>query len=170
MHTAYTPQERRADALIHAVGVTAGVVGALWLMVIAIPRGDPRLLTGLVLYAVGLVLMLSCSAAYNLVSAPTLRERLRAADHAAIFVMIAGTYSPLALVTLPPEDGIGLFAFMWTAALAGVALKLIWPRRFERLALVAYLGLGWTIVWTWRPMVAVMPTTGLELLVAGAVL
>jgi len=170
MDIPYTRRERIADAVIHGVGVTAGIAGTLWLLVTAAGHGNPLLLTAMGIYGVGLIAMLSFSAAYNLTTDPVRRERLRTCDHAAIYVMIAGTYTPLALVALKPGDGIGLFAFMWVAALGGAAIKLLWPGRFERLSIVAYLVLGWTFVWMWKPLVAAIPAAGVWMLIAGGVL
>jgi hemolysin III len=166
----YTRGERIADAAIHAIGVTAGSVGAVGLLIVALRHGAAAMVIALGLYAFGLVAMLSLSAAYNLVTAPVLKERLRAADHAAIYVMIAGTYSPVAMVVLDPTHGWSLFAFMWSAAIGGAALKLVWPRRFERLSIVAYILLGWTFVWLWTPMHTAIAPTGLMLLGLGGVL
>jgi hemolysin III len=166
----YSRGERIADATVHAVGVSAGLVGAIGLMIVAVNHGTPTMVAALGLYAFGLVAMLSLSAAYNLVNEPLLKERLRAADHAAIYVMIAGTYSPLALVALEPKHGWSLFIFMWSAAIGGAALKLIWPRRYERAAIAAYILLGWTFVWLWEPLTATLPPEGLKLLGIGAAL
>ncbi|TAK99693.1 MAG: hemolysin III family protein [Rhodospirillaceae bacterium] len=170
MNMPYTRREHLADATVHGVGVTTGVVGALWLLVTVFGRGGPLLLAAMGIYGFGLLAMLGFSAAYNLVADPARREQLRTYDHAAIFVMIAGTYTPLALVALKPGDGLGLFAFMWAAALGGGALKLVWPRRFERLSIAAYLVLGWTFLWMWKPLIAAIPPTGIWLLLAGGAL
>jgi hemolysin III len=168
MDVTYSPREYAADRVIHVFGVIACLAGAVWLMSTALHRGQVNLVAGLGLYAVGLVLMPTVSAAYNL-AAGALKQRLRAWDHATIFIMIAGTYSPLCLVALPLDQGLAPFCFIWAVALAGACIKLCCPGRFERLSIALYLALGWTFVWLWRPLSAAMPHAGLALLVAGAV-
>ena len=104
-------------------------------------RQDGQLAPNIV-YIVGLMAMLGCSAIYNVWQSCGRREWLRRLDHAAIFVMIAGTYTPLA-VRLPGPWAIGLTAGVWSAATAGVAAKLFQPRRIETLSVILYLALGW---------------------------
>ena len=90
--------------------------------------------------------MLGCSAAHNLASSASRREFLRQLDHAAIFLMIAGTYTPFTTCRLHGVWAIGMTAAVWTGALTGAVIKLICPSRIERVSIVAYLGLGWGVV------------------------
>ena len=96
--------------------------------------------------------MLGCSAAYNLASSAPRREFLRQLDHAAIFLMIAGTYTPFTTCRPHGVWAIGMTAAVWTGALTGAVIKLICPSRIERVSIVAYLGLGWIILAGTRPM------------------
>ena len=164
----YTPRERLADLIIHVIGVSAGLIAAPVLLASAWLAGNVRLLIGVSFYAAGLVLILSLSAAYNLVIAPRMRERLRIADHIAVYIMIAGTYSPLALGALSPSIGNWVFAYIWAVSLVGVTLKIIRPRQFERFAIFIYLALGWTFVLLRQPLAGAMPPVGLWLLAIGA--
>jgi hemolysin III len=104
------------------------------------------------LYSVCLLTMLGCSAAYNLASNASQREFLRQLDHAAIFLMIAGTYIPFTTCRLHGVWAIGMTTAVWTGALTGAVIKLICPSRIERVSVVAYLGLGWIILAGTRPM------------------
>jgi hemolysin III len=126
----YTRGEVLADAAAHITGLALGLVATIWLLITASH----------------LLAMLTCSAGYNLWPPSPMKELWRRFDHAAIFIMIAGTYTPLLLNRMGGEFGFGLLAFVWTAALGGAALKLAFPRRWESITLALYLGLGWSIV------------------------
>jgi hemolysin III len=166
----YTRSEQVADAVVHGLGVAFGLLACLVLAIIVAPKGDLRLLLAVTVYGVGLLAMLGCSALYNLTLDPARREVFRRLDHAAIFVMIAGTYTPFTMIALGGTWGYGLLAFVWSVALGGVVLKLVWPRRFERLSVAAYLLLGWSIVVALDPLLAAVSTSGITLLFAGGLL
>ncbi len=163
----YSPAERRFDQIVHLIGVPAGMIAASWLLVEVCRTASPPLIASMAVYAVGLIGMLSASAAYNLAPPGRTKEGLRRADHAMIFVMIAGSYTPFAMNALPPPEGVLLCVFIWTVAVAGIGLQLIFPRRFERVSLALYLGMGWAIVLVIRPLVEHLPPESLALLVAG---
>ena len=169
-HPAYSKAERIADAVVHVTGVTFGLAACICLALVVLPSNDALLWLALGLYATGLLAMLGFSALYNLTEEPRSRALFRRLDHAAIFVMIAGTYTPFTLIAIGGPWGIGLLVFVWTVALGGVMLKLFWPRRFERLSLVAYLLLGWCIIVAINPLLAAMSVAGVALLVAGGLL
>jgi hemolysin III len=170
IHPQYSRPERIADAAVHALGLAFGLAAAAVLALAALPRGDPLLWLALGLYAAGLLAMLSCSALYNLTRAPRRKAMFRRLDHAAIFVMIAGSYTPFMLIAVGGTLGVGLLAFVWTVALGGVALKLFWPRRFDRLSVVAYLLLGWSILVVLDPLMTALSAAGLALIVFGGLL
>jgi hemolysin III len=166
----YCRAERLADNVIHIVGVTAGIAASIVLAVLSLPSMGVRLAAGVGLYAAGLMAMLACSALYNMAPAGAFKRRLRRLDHAAIFVMIAGTYTPLSLHVIGGDWGVGLLAFVWSVAALGVALKLVWPHRFERLSIVVYLLLGWSVLVALDPLMTGISVTGLVLLMVGGAL
>jgi hemolysin III len=171
----YSRAERRADAAVHVVGLALGLAGCVGLAAAALSRPDagPRLLAGLVPYAAGLTAMLACSALYNLTdatAAPARKRLFRRLDHAAIFLMIAGTYTPFALVAIGGAWGAGLLAFVWAVAAGGVAAELLGVRRSERLSVAAYLLLGWSILPALGPLSAAVSPAGVALLAAGGAL
>lgn len=140
----YRRAERFADNTIHIVGVALGVSGAIWLATII-----PKLETAgeglaVAIYAAGLITMLAASAAYNMWPHRPLKRWLRRIDHSAIYLMIAGTYSPFIAQVADDRTRLMLFAGIWTVALAGIALKLAMPGRLERFSIVLYLALGWS--------------------------
>jgi len=114
--------------------------------------------------------MLGCSALYNLTSTGPRKALLRRLDHAAIFVMIAGTYTPVILLAIGGTWGRQLLVAVWVGAASGVALKLLAPHRFERAAIAAYLLLGWAILFALDPLLAALPARDLGLLLAGGLL
>jgi hemolysin III len=142
----YTATELVFDRVLHAFAVLLAVGGIAWLFAATLPGRGARQLIGLTVYGVGLIGMFVASAAYNSCCPSRAKELLRRADHAAIFVMIAGTYTPFALSAFPKGLGLLLCALAWIIAAIGVVLKLAFPRRFERLLLALYLVMGWTML------------------------
>ncbi|MGD1877487.1 MAG: hemolysin III family protein, partial [Kiloniellaceae bacterium] len=170
VHPQYSRAERRADAVVHALGLVFGLAACIALALLALPRNDGLLWLSLGLYGGGLMTMLACSALYNLSNHTRWKPLFRRLDHAAIFVMIAGTYTPFMLIAIGGAWGRGLLAFVWTVALGGVVLKFFWPHRFERLSVAAYLLLGWSIVVVADALVSAMSAAGIALLLAGGLL
>ena len=162
--------ERRADAMVHVIGVTCGLVGCVALAIVASPGADVAVLVSLVIYGAGLLAMLGCSALCNTAKPGPLKELWRRLDHAAIFVMIAGTYTPFAAIAIGGAWGTGLLVFVWAVAAAGVVLKLLRLERLETLSIAAYLLLGWTILVAIDHLIAAVSLPAFVLLVAGGVL
>ncbi|QRE76699.1 PAQR family membrane homeostasis protein TrhA [Methylobacterium aquaticum] len=167
----YTPRELLADGVVHVVGVSLGVIGALALTIsAALSKLSPSETASVAVYAAGLVAMLGTSAAYNMCPVGRLKWRLRRADHATIFLMIAGTYTPL--VTLVGTDSVafGLLAGVWLVAVVGALVKLTLPGRFDRLAIALYLALSWSGIMAYESVMAALSPPALWLLAAGGVL
>jgi hemolysin III len=168
-HPNYRPDEVRADRWVHGLGLSAGTVGVFALLAATVQRGDAWLVLGTGLYCLGLLLMLSFSASYNLVAPSPRKEILRRFDHAAIFTMIAGTYTPFFLNRVPGAWGWGMLAFVWSVALAGAALAIGAPRRHERLQIAVYLLLGWSVLIAIHPLGETISETTGRLLLAGGI-
>lgn len=166
----YTRSERLADAAVHVTGITAGIVGSFALTVIAIPRINMAEFASLGLYAIGLVTMLICSALYNMAGDGMNKDLFRRFDHAGIFLMIAGSYTPFAMISIGGHLGAGLLAFVWSIAVGGIILKLIYPNRWHGVFIAIYLLLGWTIIVAINPLLDAVSTSGLVLLIAGGLL
>jgi hemolysin III len=166
----YRRQEEIADRCVHLFGIGLGIGAALILVYLAAQRDDTRLILAIAIYALGLVAMLACSALYNLAPPSARKEQLRRFDHAAIFVMIAGSYTPFLLGRMGGAWGWGLLAFVWVTAAGGASLALAAPRRFERLQLAGYLLLGWSILVAREPLAASVPALAIWMLVTGGLL
>jgi hemolysin III len=172
MHQAlphYGVGERLADGHIHVLGVTASIVGATALLVMASSLPAMSILS-LTVYSIGLVAVFSFSAAYNLVSSPLLKAILRRFDHAAIYLKIAATYTPFALVKMSVWPGLGLLALVWAVAAFGLTTKLLFPGRLTRTSYVLYLAQGWAVVIALNPLAAAVSDRALLLLGTGGAL
>ena len=168
--TQYRGGELAADRIIHTIGNFAGVVGSAMLVGIAAGVAERPIFLASLVYSVCLLTMLGCSAAYNLASNASRRGFLRQLDHAAIFLMIAGTYTPFTTCRLHGVWAIGMTAAVWTGAITGAAMKLICPRGIKRGSIVAYLALGWMILLGMRPMLASVDALTAILIGVGGVL
>jgi hemolysin III len=166
----YTLPERIADSCIHAVGVTASVVALTALLIMGVQAQATLWIVSLSIYGLALVAMFVCSAGYNLIVRPKVRAVFRRLDHAAIFLMIAGTYTPFALMKMDAQWGYTLLAVVWTMAAIGVAIKLLAPRYLEGVTTGLYLVQGWAVIVAWHPLVSAVPERVAFLLMLGGVL
>jgi hemolysin III len=166
-----SPRELIADGIVHALGVGLGLPAAIALVAMAAldgPSGSD--VAPIAIYAGGLVAMFACSAAYNLLRRSRLRAWLRRFDHAAIFAMIAGTYTPFTVLRLDGAWATGLTAAIWSIAGIGIGAKLLQPRWIERISLALYLMLGWIGLIAIGPFMQAMDGSTLGLLAAGGAL
>jgi hemolysin III len=170
MERQYDTAEVSADRIIHAIGVTFGLIGGALLLTFAAETASLPGLIATILYVIGLIATLVCSAAYNLAVASPRRELLRRMDHAAIFLMIAGTYSPFTLGRLDGAWSIWLAAVVWSVAILGALAKLTVPRRIDRFAVVLYLALGWVVLVALEPLLATLHPAVLILIAVGGLL
>ena len=166
----YDRVELIADGAVHAIGVSFGLIGAVVIVVMAAQSGAATDIPSIVIYAVGLLAMLGFSAAYNMWPISPVKWVLRRFDHSAIYLMIAGTYTPFIGQLKDGVASAGLLLGVWLTAIIGVALKLLLPGRFDRMAIALYLILGWSCVVAYGPISAALPNASLWLLVAGGVL
>ncbi|MGH6832169.1 MAG: PAQR family membrane homeostasis protein TrhA [Methyloceanibacter sp.] len=170
VHPEYTIRERVADGCIHLIGVSASLVALIALLIIGVKSQTMLWAISLSIYGLAMVATFACSAGYHLIGRPRLKEIFRRLDHAAIFLMIAGTYTPFILIKMNTPWGLGLLAVVWTMAVIGIAIKLFAPRFLERLSTALYLVQGWAVIAAWEPLMSAMPGRVLTLLMAGGVL
>lgn len=166
----YTRGELLADAAAHVLGLLFGLVATVALLITASQHDQALLILGASLYGLGLLAMLTCSAAYNLWPPSPTKELWRRFDHAAIFVMIAGTYTPFLMNRVGGDWGYGLLGFVWGVAIIGAGLKLAFPRRWESLTIALYLGLGWSILIAINPLMQTLSVNSLILIGVGGVI
>lgn len=164
----YSRAEYVSDAVVHVSGLALALLAAPALIVTAaLVRGDAPALVGTAVYGAALILMLLCSALYNMILRPDWAWLLKRLDHSAIYVKIAGTYTPFTLIT---GQGLGLTAGLWGAAALGVLLKVADPHRFRRAGLALYLGMGWAGVAARGALLAALPGSVVVLMIVGGVL
>jgi len=167
MSRCYSLGEEIAHALTHGVGLLLSIGGLMVLVAFSALYGDAWHITSTSIYGVTLILLYAASTLYHGIPHARAKQVLQRLDHAAIFLLIAGTYTPFTLVSLRGAWGWTLFGLVWGIAIAGMVLELVCQKRYERLSLGLYLGLGWLILIAIKPMLMSVETGGLLLLLAG---
>ncbi len=166
----YTPAEEAANAVTHGLGALFGMVAVVLLAVFSALCGDAWHVLSCTIYGITLVLLYTASTLYHSLRNARLKRAMKVVDHASIFLLIAGTYTPFLLVPLRGPWGWTFFGLVWGIALAGIVLKLFWTGRFRLLSTLMYLAMGWIVVFAFKPLVRNLPSGALALLVAGGLL
>ena len=160
-------REELLNALTHGLGATAALAGGALLVTLAALHGDGWQLAGAIVFGTCLLLLYLASTLYHAIQHPVAKGRLKVFDHCAIYLLIAGTYTPFTLVGLRGPWGWGLFAAIWTLALAGVVFKLFFTGRFKRLSTIIYLAMGWLVMVAIKPLLGALDAWTLGWLLAG---
>jgi hemolysin III len=161
--------EHAADFAVHIIGLAFAVIGGAILFTMSFGKGL-SLTTATSLYAVSLIAMLACSAIYNLTRPSQARRLFRRMDEAAIFLLIAGSYTPFTLSLLPPTLGLAATCFVWVAAIAGAAGKVFAGNLGDKFWCGVYIAFGWLAVFLLGPITDKLPLASIILLVAGGAL
>ncbi|MBS0334715.1 MAG: hemolysin III family protein [Proteobacteria bacterium] len=164
-----TSAAKCADLVVHIVGLTLALVGGVILLLLAVRAGSISAVVGVSIYGAGLLAMLAFSTAYNFAKAKY-RPTLRKLDHAGIFMMIAGSYTPFTIHNLSGPWSWGMTAAVWSIAGIGALMKLVLKKMDRRLSVALYLALGWLVVVALKPMIANVAWYALLLLLIGGVL
>ncbi|MEN8617096.1 PAQR family membrane homeostasis protein TrhA [Shewanella baltica] len=163
----YSIKEEIANSVSHGLGVIAGIV-ALVLMLL---KGQDHLtsiqLTGVAIYGASIIVLFLCSTLYHSVSHSGWKHKLKIADHCAIYCLIAGTYTPLMLISLQGTQSIVILTAIWSLAIGGVLFKTLFIHKFKKLSLVLYLAMGWLCVTVMGDLTAAMSELGFNLLILG---
>lgn len=165
----YTLAELVVDGIVHILGLVVAIAAGSVLLAFAVLETAPEAAPALVVYVGSLVAVLGVSLAYNLWPVSPVKMVLARFDQAAIFLFIAGTYTPFLAVLGGTTTGILMTTFVWGASLIGVALKLIVPEHFGRLAIALYLAIGWSGILVFQSLAQTLPTSTMMLLLAGGV-
>lgn len=163
----YTRNEVLADGFVHLLGVVGGLIAVTALLTFTALTRDSYTVAVVAVYGVGTIAVFVFSALYNLDVVPTRRDIMRRLDHAAIFVKIAGTYTPFVTVSLGGVWGMGLLGAVWIIAAVGVPLQLLAPDRLERISVLLYLLQGWLIVVAVEPLSQTLSGAAMTLIVIG---
>ena len=154
-------------ALTHGLGLLLGIAGLVVLVVMAVLHSSIMGVVASAIYGSALIVTYGSSTLYHAVTNQKLKKIFQIFDHASIYFLIAGSYTPITLVTLRGGWGWSIFGINWGIAIIGIALKFLYPRRFEKLSLYLYVIMGWLIVVAYHPLLHNMPTGGLWLLLIG---
>ncbi len=162
--------EKTADGVVHLVGLVGAAIGAGVLFTFSLQKGGVSLASATALYAICLLVMLGCSAVYNLTRPSSARRVLRRADEAAIFLMIAGSMTPFTSQLLPPSFAVLMTSAVWVAALAGAFGKVALPQISDRAWCIIYVAFGWLAALSFVPLIHGLPMIVVALLVLGGLI
>lgn len=163
----YTWQEELWHGITHGIGAALSVVALVALMILAARYGNTWQVIGFAVYGSSLFLLYLASTLYHSIQRPRLKHIFRVCDHAAIYLLIAGTYTPFLLIGLRDALGWTLLAVVWGLALLGVAFKTVFIGRFETLATIGYVLMGWLSVLGFKQLMANIPLAGVVWLGVG---
>ncbi len=163
----YSLREEVTHAVTHGIGAVASIAGLAILVGFSMLYGDGWHVLSSSIFGATLILLYMISTLYHAVTHPQVKRVLHILDHCAIYLLIAGTYSPFLLVTFRDSFGLAMFAAIWVMAFAGVGFKIFFTGRFLGLSTAIYLGMGWMVLLIIGPFVEMVPTGGLWLMVLG---
>ncbi len=165
--TYYDSKEEKLNVITHFIGLILSVVALVLLVVYASLYGTAKHITSFAIFGASLIVLYAASTAYHYSQSPKLRNRLNIFDHAAIYVLIAGTYTPFALIVLKGWIGWTIFGISWTLAFAGIIFKLFFIGKYDKISTITYVLMGWVIIFAIKPLIENFSTNGLLWLLAG---
>lgn len=159
-------KEELLNTVSHAIGILLGIIGLLLLLNKNADKSEFSL-AGIIIYSLSVVLLYTASTSYHAIAKPSLKKKFRILDHISIYFLIAGTYTPVALITLINGNGWLIFSIVWGIALFGTVLKLFFTGKYEIISLLLYLVMGWLIVFDFQNLLASTSSLGINLLMLG---
>jgi len=165
----YSPTEEKINIISHAAGFFLSVVALILLVTHASLHGDIWHIVSFSIFGASLVVLYASSTLYHSAIKSEVRSRLKIIDHASIYVLIAGTYTPFTLITLSGTIGWIIFGITWGLALTGIILKLFFTGKYDLISTIMYVLMGWVIIFAIKPLVANLSFEGLFWLVAGGI-
>ena len=165
--TFYNTKEEKLNVISHAFGLALSIIALILLVIYSSKYGTVKHIVSFCIYGTSLIVLYSASTIYHYSKTPKLRQRLNIFDHASIYVLIAGTYTPFALVVLNGWVGWTIFGLAWGLAFIGVILKLFYTGKYDKISTFAYILMGWLIVFAIKPLINNLPLEGMMWLLAG---
>ena len=165
----YTPIEEKINIISHAIGLFLSVVALVLLVTRASLHGNIWHIVSFSIFGASLITLYAASTFYHSAKKPELRKKLKIFDHASIYALIAGTYTPFTLVTLKGTIGWVIFGISWGLALTGIVLKLFFTGKYDLISTIMYVLMGWVIIFAIKPLINNLPIEGLLWLIAGGV-
>lgn len=163
----YSPLEEKINITSHAIGFVLSIIALVFLIRHASISGDAWHVVSFTVFGISLVVLFAASTVYHSAKNPQFRARMRIVDHAAIYILIAGTYTPFTLVTLNGFAGWMVFGVTWGMAATGIVLKLFFTGKYDLISTLMYVFMGWIIVFAIEPLIDNLSSDGLAWLVAG---
>ncbi len=165
----YTTREEIANSVTHGIGIGLALAGLLILTVLSTITGDPWKITTSIIFGVTLILEYSASTLYHSISKPEAKRIFKILDHAGIYLLIAGTYTPFALVSLRHSWGWPIFGIIWGLAIAGITAEAFWTYRPRWISSVVYVVIGGIILFAIVPLKQALPAASFWLLISGGI-
>ncbi|MBE1299383.1 MAG: hemolysin III family protein [Alteromonadaceae bacterium] len=167
--TGYSPLEEALNIYSHLLGFVLSVLGTIFLVMKAVDGYSNAAFASALVFGLSMLTLYLASTLYHRAVKPSLRAKLRVFDHCAIFILIAGTYTPFALLVLEPVTGWWIFGIIWSLAAIGITLKLFFTGRFKILSTSIYLFMGWLILFVGKSLMAALSPEAAFWLVAGGI-
>jgi len=165
----YSPIEEKINIISHTTGFILSIVAFVLLVMHASLHGGVWQIVSFSIFGASLIILYGASTLYHSAKKPVLRNKLNIIDHASIYVLIAGTYTPFTLVTLKGTIGWVIFGISWGLALTGIILKLFFTGKYDLISTIMYVFMGWVIVFAIKPLIHHLPFEGLLWLFAGGI-
>ncbi len=165
----YSRGEENFNIISHAIGVILSIVALVFLVTHASLHGDVWHIVTFSVFGASLILLYTASTLYHSAKTPTLRKKLQVFDHTAIYILIAGSYTPLTLVSLHGITGWVIFGISWGLALAGIIIKFFFTGKYDLILTIMYVLMGWIIVFALKPLINNLTIKGVLLLFAGGI-
>ena len=162
-----TPEEERLNVITHGFGFIVALLGSLFLLINGVSEGSQIKFISYMVYCIGLVTLYLASTLYHGATDPKRKRLLNIFDHSAIYLLIAGTYTPIALLSIKGTWGLIILITVWVIAVVGIVLKLYFTGRFQKISTATYVLMGWVVIIAIKPLINSMVLPGLLWLLAG---
>lgn len=169
-HSAYDPKEEFLNTLTHGIGAVFGIIGLVIFVISYVNHGDLLKLTTTIIYGLSLTLLMLASTFYHGAKNSALKTKFKLLDHCAIYLLIAGTYTPLITHTIPSVMGLSVLGLVWLCAIVGIAIKLKFGSQYKKFSVMTYLVMGWLSLFVIYELVQALPVTALVLLGGGGLI
>lgn len=165
----YSNKEESLNVLSHGLGFVLGIVAFPFLIIKSLDFDGFWKIASFIIYGLSMIILYAASTFYHAAKDPKKRRKLNIFDHSAIYVLIAGSYSPFCIVALDSSLGWYMFLFVWVFALTGIILKLFFTGKFDKISTAMYLLMGWQVLFFIKPLMNSLTTEGFQYLIAGGI-
>ncbi|RID82155.1 hemolysin III family protein [Peribacillus asahii] len=166
----FTRKEELVNAITHGIGVLLSIAALVFLIIYAAQQGTAWHVTSATIYGVSMLLLYASSTLVHSFPEGKVKDLFEIFDHSAIYIFIAGTYTPIMLLVIKGALGWTLLGIVWGVAVIGVVFKAFFVKKFLFISTILYIAMGWLIVLAWEPLTTALPSEGIQLLVAGGLL